>query len=182
MMNQKTGLESFEELEEEEAEAAMAPRVRLPIVRAEGSEALAPARPRTLSMRGAVREETLRLAAEYPEEEFADVVRPRTRADCLPGGINGERPCPFVSCAAHLALDVQAHGTYASLKLNFPDVEVWDMAETCLWDVVDRGGATLDEVAACMNLTEERVRQIETHAVAELGTHPVARAFAPEGE
>jgi hypothetical protein len=182
-MNHKTGLESFEELEGEgEAEAVPAPKVRLPIARAEGSEALAPARPRTLSMRGAVREETLRLAAEYPEGEFADVVRPRTRADCLPGGINGERPCPFVSCAAHLALDVQAHGTYASLKLNFPDVEIWDMAETCMFDVADRGGASLDEVAALMNVSEERVRQIEVHALGEIESHPWTREVAAEGE
>ena len=33
-----------------------------------------------------------------------------------------------------------------SLKLNFPNLEVWEMAETCSLDVADNGGATLDEL------------------------------------
>jgi len=31
-----------------------------------------------------------------------------------------------------------------SIKLNFPDKEIWEMEETCALDVADRGGITLE--------------------------------------
>lgn len=150
-------------------------RVHLRVVDDQGPATQGPARPRTLPTRAFSKAEAAALAEEYPADEFADLARPKTRADCLPGGCNEERPCPWVSCAAHLALEVREHGTYASVKVSFPDVEVWDMAETCILDVADRGGATLEEVAALMNLTHERVRQIETRALETLGALPMAR-------
>jgi hypothetical protein len=45
--------------------------------------------------------------------------RPATRADCVAGGINEARPCPWVGCVHHLYLDVSPMG---SIKFNFPDV------------------------------------------------------------
>jgi hypothetical protein len=95
----------------------------------------------------------------YPDTE---VERPETRADCA----NGERPCPFVSCKHHLYLDVSART--GAIKLNFPDLEVWEMTETCALDVADRGGTTLEEVGAIMNLTRERIRQVEVKGLAKL--------------
>ncbi len=94
----------------------------------------------------------------YPETDYD---KPRTRAECAAG----ERPCPFVSCAHHLYLDVSKNG---SIKLNFPDIEVWDMNESCALDVADRGETTLEDVGAIMNLTRERVRQIEVKALAKI--------------
>ena len=88
--------------------------------------------------------------------------KPRTRAECA----NGERPCPFVSCKHHLYLDVSART--GAIKLNFPDLEVWEMTETCALDVADRGGTTLEEVGAIMNLTRERIRQVEVKGLAKL--------------
>ncbi|MDB4930613.1 MAG: DNA-binding protein AsgB, partial [Myxococcaceae bacterium] len=116
------------------------------------------------------------LPAEGPRGDGADaealeVARPKTRGDCLPGGCNEQRPCPFVSCAAHLALEVRGHGSYATIKENFPGVEVWEMAETCALDVADRGGAALEEVAALLNLSPERAAQIEALAT-ETATAP----------
>jgi hypothetical protein len=105
------------------------------------------------------------------EGEAVEVPRPRTRGDCLPGGCNAQRPCPFVSCAAHLALEVRGHGSYATIKETFPGVEVWEMAETCALDVADRGGAALEEVAALLNLSPERAAQIEALAT-ETATRP----------
>ena len=51
-----------------------------------------------------------------------------------------------------------------AIKLNFPDLEVWEMNETCALDVADRGGTTLEDVGAIMNLTRERIRQVEVKA------------------
>src|SRR5512138_597500 len=88
--------------------------------------------------------------------------RPRSRAECA----NGPRPCMFISCKHHLYLDVNP--STGSIKLNFPDMEVWEMAETCALDVADRGGITLEEVGSIMNLTRERIRQVETRGLLKL--------------
>jgi hypothetical protein len=42
------------------------------------------------------------------------------------------------------------------------------MNETCALDIADRGGTTLEEVGAIMNLTRERIRQVEVKALAKL--------------
>jgi hypothetical protein len=88
--------------------------------------------------------------------------RPRSRAECA----SGPRPCMFISCKHHLYLDVNP--STGSIKLNFPDKEVWDLAETCALDVADRGGITLEEVGSIMNLTRERIRQVETRGLLKL--------------
>lgn len=82
-------------------------------------------------------------------------IRPRTRGDC----VEGPRPCPWVSCKFHLYLDINPES--GSIKLNFPDREVWEMNETCALDIADRGGITLEEVGEILNLTRERIRQVE---------------------
>lgn len=90
---------------------------------------------------------------------YPDVDRPRTRGDCE----GGARPCPFVSCRYHLFLDVdQVSG---AVKLNFPEREPDELAETCALDVADRGGATLEMTADYVNLTRERIRQVEVAAL-----------------
>lgn len=116
-------------------------------------------RARTISVKRMTKRELELGRMMYPD---ADVERPRTRAECA----NGERPCPFVSCKHHLYLDVSAKT--GAIKLNFPDLEVWEMTETCALDVADRGGTTLEEVGAIMNLTRERIRQVETRGLARL--------------
>lgn len=83
-----------------------------------------------------------------------DADRPKTRADCA----SGPRPCPWVSCRHHLYLDVGAGG---SVKINHPGKEPDELAESCALDVADRGDLTLEQVGDVMNLTRERVRQIE---------------------
>jgi hypothetical protein len=88
--------------------------------------------------------------------------RPRSRAECA----SGARPCMFISCKHHLYLDVNP--STGSIKLNFPDMEVWELPETCALDVADRGGITLEEVGSIMNLTRERIRQVETRGLLKL--------------
>ncbi|MBI5494134.1 MAG: DNA-binding protein [Deltaproteobacteria bacterium] len=94
--------------------------------------------------------------------EVIEYDRPRTRADC----VGGARPCLFVSCRYHLYLDVNPET--GSVKLNFPDKEVWDLEETCALDVAERGGVTLEEVGQIMNLTRERIRQVEVRGLQKL--------------
>jgi len=117
-------------------------------------------RARTISVKRMTKRELEVGRLLYPDVE--GVERPVMRADCQ----GGERPCPFVSCKHHLYLDVSART--GAIKLNFPDLEVWEMNETCALDVADRGGATLEEVGAIMNLTRERIRQVEVKGLAKL--------------
>lgn len=79
---------------------------------------------------------------------------PMTRAGCE----SGPRPCPLVSCRHHLYLDVSPTG---SIRLNFPDLLPEDMVISCSLDLADEGPLTLDQVAQVMNLTRERVRQLQ---------------------
>ena len=95
-------------------------------------------------------------AAIYPE---GVPPLPATRAEC----VDGPRPCPRVSCRHHLYLDVDPHS--GSIKRNFPDIEVEDMTESCSLDVADRGALTLEGVAPLLNLTRERIRQLEVNAL-----------------
>lgn len=87
-----------------------------------------------------------------------EAIRPKTRADC----IEGPRPCPWVGCKYHLYLDVNPRT--GSIKLNFPELEPWEMTETCVLDLADRGPVTLEDVGKIMNLTRERIRQLEVSA------------------
>ena len=87
--------------------------------------------------------------------------RPKTRGEC----VDGARPCPWLSCHYHLAIEVTERG---GMKFLFPGVEIEDMAETCALDVADRGGATLIEVAKILNVTRERVRQTEEMAAEKI--------------
>ena len=94
----------------------------------------------------------------YPD----DVERPKMREHCS----QMQRPCPFVSGSHHLYLDVNPET--GAIKLNFPHLEVWEMAETCSLDVADRGGITLEEVGAILNLTRERIRQVEVRGLCKI--------------
>ena len=91
-----------------------------------------------------------------------DASRPKVRGDCA----QGERPCPYVSCKYNLYVDVNPRT--GSVKMNFPDKELWELADTCALDVADRQGITLEEVGVIMNLTRERVRQLEMRGLVKL--------------
>jgi hypothetical protein len=117
------------------------------------------ARARTISIRRLSKTELNLGRMMYPEEQYW---RPQSRGDCA----DMERPCPFVSCKYHLYIDV--HPVRGSIKINFPDLEVWEMTDTCALDIADRGGITLEEVGEIMNLTRERVRQVETQGLSKL--------------
>ncbi|MCA9674868.1 MAG: hypothetical protein H6709_23035 [Kofleriaceae bacterium] len=116
-------------------------------------------RSKTIAMKRLTREELRVGALMYPP---VDVPRPQSRAECRgePG------PCPWVACKHHLYLDVNPET--GSIKINFPDLEPWDLHETCALDVAERGGITLEEVGEIMNLTRERIRQVEVRGLIKL--------------
>ncbi|MFO0570307.1 MAG: sigma factor-like helix-turn-helix DNA-binding protein [Polyangiaceae bacterium] len=116
-------------------------------------------RARTISVKRMTKRELEIGRLLYPETDYD---KPRSRAECA----EGPRPCPFVSCKHHLYIDVSPRT--GAIKLNFPDLEVWELNESCALDVADRGGTTLEDVGAIMNLTRERIRQVEVKALAKL--------------
>jgi len=97
-------------------------------------------------------------AEDYPE--WAE--RPRIRGDCECDA----RPCPFASCRYHLYLEVNP--LTGAIKFNFPGLEVWELGQTCALDVADMGGLSLEDVGILVNVTRERIRQLEIVAVKKL--------------
>ena len=113
--------------------------------------------------------EQLREENQRPEMaeliQLADYIRPKIRNDCS----CRQRPCPFISCKHHLFLDINEET--GTIKFNFPEKNVWEMKETCALDVADRGGITLEEVGEILNLTRERIRQVEVKGLCKLRHH-----------
>jgi hypothetical protein len=105
-----------------------------------------------------------RLALEQAEALESEIDRPHKRSECA----EGPRPCPHVSCRHHLYLDVNP--STGTIKLNFPDLEVWELAISCALDVADLGGTAIELVSELMNVTRERVRQIEMQALSRLAS------------
>jgi hypothetical protein len=99
--------------------------------------------------------------------------RPKSRSDC----VSAPRPCIFVSCKYNLFLDVNPET--GSIKLNFPDKELWELEFTCALDVAEKGGITLEEVGEIMNLTRERIRQVETRGLEKVRTATEAEPRRP---
>jgi hypothetical protein len=119
-------------------------------------------RSKTIAMKRMTRAELAAGALAYPRDPADDLERPRTRAQCQ----GEQRPCPWVACKHHLYLDINP--TTGSIKINFPDLEPWEMRDTCALDVAERGGSTLDEVGEVTNLTRERIRQLEARGLLKL--------------
>ncbi len=116
-------------------------------------------RSKTIAMKRLTREELRVGAMMYPP---VDIPRPTTRAECR----EEARPCPWVACKHHLYLDINPET--GSIKINFPDLEPWELQHTCALDVAERGGITLEEVGEIMNLTRERIRQVEVRGLLKL--------------
>lgn len=70
--------------------------------------------------------------------------RPVTRADCA----KVSRPCRWRDCRFHMGDD--------------------SPVASCVLDLADRGGMTLEECGEVFGLTRERIRQIETVALRKL--------------
>ena len=116
-------------------------------------------RAKTIAIRRISKEELRREAEDLKGFTYA---RPLARTECK----DGERPCPYVACKHHLYLDVNPRT--GSIKFNFPNLELNEMKETCALDIADRGAITLEEIGEIMNLTRERVRQLEQSALEKI--------------
>jgi hypothetical protein len=140
-------------------------------------------RSKTIAMKRLTREELRQGALMYPP---VDIPRPTTREECR----GEQRPCPWVACKHHLYLDINPET--GSIKINFPELEPWELQHTCALDVAERGGITLEEVGEIMNLTRERIRQVEVRGLLklkmgspspdELGSELLAQAAAAKAE
>jgi hypothetical protein len=136
-------------------------------------------RSKTMSRKEMARELRRRRQSGQIDPEEAELLselnqtRPRTRADC----INSPRPCVYVSCKYNLYLDVNPET--GSVKLNFPEKEIWELEYTCALDVAEKGGITLEEVGEIMNLTRERIRQVETRGLEKVRTATEAEPRRP---
>lgn len=120
---------------------------------------------------------------EAADELDLEAMRPRTRADCLPGGINSQRPCPWYSCRAHNGLDINEDT--GSMSVRSLDV----LVHSCALDVAEIGGApgsgrgsgiSLEELGDIMGLTKERSRQIEYQAMRHLDPILTGKGLAPD--
>ncbi len=116
-------------------------------------------RAKTIAMKRLTKEELRIGALLYPERSYW---RPSARGECA----NVARPCPYVSCKYHLYIDVNPRT--GSIKVNFPDREVWELEHSCALDVAEQGGITLEEVGEILNLTRERIRQVEVRGLLKL--------------
>ncbi|MEM9462528.1 MAG: sigma factor-like helix-turn-helix DNA-binding protein [Myxococcota bacterium] len=114
---------------------------------------------KTIAMKRLTKEELRIGALLYPERSYW---RPKNRGECA----NVARPCPYVSCKYHLYIDVNPNT--GSIKVNFPEREVWELKQSCALDVAQQGGITLEEVGEILNLTRERIRQVEVRGLMKL--------------
>lgn len=97
-------------------------------------------------------------------------------SDSLPCGhcddevIWHSRPCIFVGCRPNLYLDVTDNG---SLKLTRPELKPEEMraSRSCVLDVAGHGPLTLDEVGHALDVSRERIRQLEVKALSDLHMH-----------
>ncbi len=151
--------DDFDDESVDEAPAEMPTSPEVAKIRARIKEGDGRVRSKTIAAKRLTREERRASALiVYP----TDAERPENRSECM----TVPRPCPFVSCSHHLYLDVNPET--GAIKLNFPHLEVWEMTETCALDVADRGGITLEEVGAILNLTRERIRQVEVRGLTKI--------------
>lgn len=96
------------------------------------------------------------------ETRGAEPYRPKTRSQCPT-----VRPCPYISCRHHLYLEIKDTG---HIKFVFGDLPLEALEHTCSLDVAEahHDGLELGGVGAYVNLTRERVRQIERDAIEKL--------------
>ena len=167
----------------------MSPRVRLPVVSEEGSPAepqsrrgrrLRDARSRTEHVDSLPKFQLREARASVTAEELALAAdRPQVRGDCAAGGPFEARPCAFVACRYNLYLDFSESGRHGSIVYNFPTSSRSRCPRTraARSTRATRGGVTLEVVGDLLNVTRERIRQLEAKALGRLQRRRAALAL-----
>ncbi len=96
---------------------------------------------------------------------------PKRRSECL----NRKRPCPWVRCTHHFIWLL-----WDRLR-DKSDDEIADCISrirySCVLDTVDNHGQmTLEQIGQLLNLTRERIRQIEKKAITRARKPTIRRA------
>lgn len=87
---------------------------------------------------------------------------PRTWGDCQSQGLGtAERPCAYLRCRWNLQIDINPQSGEIRLMTNGSE-------HTCALRVAQHDGLQLDEIAAILNVSIERVRQLEAKALHKL--------------
>jgi hypothetical protein len=98
--------------------------------------------------------------------------RPLRRAECPARDADGRRRCAHLSCAYHLAIDIDPRT--GALRLNVPylededgvpDVDLDALEDVCALDAAEHGGMELEAIGRVFGVSRERVRQIEARGV-----------------
>lgn len=100
----------------------------------------------------------IRLPVVYP--------RPKTRGDCLDGGVNAQRPCPWVSCRYNLLVNVNDETGAVEELASSPE----ELTHTCALDVAEITDLTgrqviLRSLEPFFGVHRERIRQLELRAI-----------------
>jgi len=121
-------------------------------------------------------------------EEEPELERPKTRGDCA----NGPRPCPWVTCRHHNLIEVSSVGTIllrgkrslprkATKQMieRFYDEALFELGRgaTCSLDFADQGRQVMETVGEALQISRERVRQVEERALHRLSEHKELKRF-----
>jgi len=138
------------------------------------------------------------------ETNLLEERKPYRRGDCLPGGHNAQRPCLYARCRHNLLVDIIPNPSGGAPRVyeNFPGVPPQDLVATCVLDVVDEIGEfdreallkelggrdtqddslALEQVGKLMNITRERVRQVQVEGLVALRIGLMDARRPPEPE
>lgn len=125
--------------------------------------------------------------------------KPQKRGECESArGVRDDgtaNPCPWVSCAWNLALDVERSHIRVvapSAPDDADELNLDAMPDTCVLDIADRiawrisrgmnGGLAHEVIGVLMRLSGERVRQIERSAMRKYKQGMRERGLAPDDE
>jgi len=128
------------------------------------------------------------MRADHADTEGYDEPIPSTYGECLSRALGTlTQPCWYLRCRYNLLLDIDPRS--GSYKVTWPDLTSGAYgdeyhalpAHTCALHEAAHGGLTVHELGLMLNLTRERVRQIETKALHALrGLSDLVRAVDDE--
>lgn len=95
---------------------------------------------------------------------YSELERPKKYSDCAAVGLGSPgRPCPYASCEHHAMFTI-VDGEY---RLTYDTDEIDEMPFTC-FAYESAIPLTLESIGERLNISKERVRQIQNEALAKL--------------